>query len=393
MYTKAFSDMGNMMELVVINAMVLSLTKSTLWLTAVLAARVFGGICSSLFSGILADRYNRRMLMIMSDLFRGIFVLWLFLFPTPVLFLSISFILGFFSSFFSVSFSAEIPQIYGDKKILDINALISRLSSISMVVGFMLAAWLSTVLNYRVIILIDSISFFLSAAVLWNFKWNKDEQRTKGQSLKNWSQDIKQVKNHLFINPVLLILFTIYIFQTFAASSQNVGIPLLAKMLNPHEITFYQGLIWGSWGMGGILATWVIPKIKWFKRNLLYVYLGSSLMASLGFIFLLSNKVFWIILFFAFITGMFDASLSSFFSTIVQMTDNSIRGRIFGVSNLLSQLGFTIGFIVTSCLINILTMPHLVWLFHGSTIAIIVAMALIIKSRYSLKEISNTVNQ
>lgn len=177
LYTKALSEVGNMMEMMVMNAVIFSLTKSPTWLAAVLAARVLGGIVSSLVSGVLADRFNRRHLMIYSDIVRGLCVLILCLSPAPILFILVAFALGVFGSFFSVSFSAEIPQIFGETKILEMNAFISRLSAISMVIGFLAAAFLSNLVNYRVIIVLDAISFFLSSFVLIFYKWESNAKK------------------------------------------------------------------------------------------------------------------------------------------------------------------------------------------------------------------------
>jgi MFS family permease len=383
LYTKALSEVGNMMEMMVMNAVIFSLTRSTTWLAAELASRVMGGIVSSLFSGILADRYNRRRLMIYSDIVRGLFVLILCLFPSPMMFIVIAFALGAFGSFFQVSFSAEIPQIFGEERILEMNAFISRLSAISMVIGFLISACLSNLVNYRVIILLDSISFFLSAFVLVYYKWENLEKESGIPSWKLLITDVKDVKAYLTNNRLLFFIFIVFLFQTFAASSQNVGIPLLSEELSQDHLAFYQGIIWGVWGLGSVLSTWVIPKIMWLKRNLHFVYLGFSLLASAGFILLLSNKIVGLILLFSFLTGMFDAGSSTYFSTIVQQTENAIRGRIFGVANLLRGIGFTIGFVAATIFLKLVDMPHLVWIFHGLMIGIIVIVSLYLSAKKS----------
>ncbi|PGS47946.1 MFS transporter [Bacillus sp. AFS041924] len=374
LYTKAFSDIGSMMELVVMNAVIYSMTKSTTWLAAILALRVCGGILTSLFSGVIADRYNRRKLMIFSDITRGISILVLCIFPSPTMFAIVAFMIGALGSFFSVSFSADLPQIFGEENILKINAFISRLAAISMVIGFLGSAFLSTVVDYRVIIGIDALSYFMSAFVLIFYKW---ENTVKNNENKNWRQlfdDLKEVKTYVLIKPLLLLVFMVFLFQTFSASSHNVGVPILAEKISSEHATFYQGLIWGTWGIGGIISTWLIPKVSWLKQHYLFMYYGASVLTSLGFILFLSNQLLWIVFLFAFFTGFFDNAAGTYFSTMIQKTENSIRGRIFGVANLLNRVGFTIGFVAASPLLSFITMPHLVWLFHGSLIILIICV-------------------
>lgn len=381
LYTKAFSDIGSMMEMVVMNAVIYSMTKSTTWLAAILALRVFGGIITSLFSGVIADRYNRRKLMIFSDISRGICILLLCLFPTPIMFAIVAFMIGALGSFFAVSFSADIPQIFGEEKIIEVNALISRLAAISMVIGFLGSAFLSNAVDFRVIIGIDSFSFFLSAFVLFLFKWENSNENKGSTSLKQWIIDVKEVNSYVIRKPHLLILFLVFLFQTFAASSHNVGVPILAGKLSSENLTFYQGIIWGTWGIGSIISTWLIPKLVWLKKHYLLFYFISSILMSSGFIIFLSNTILWIILFFAFFTGLFDAAAGTYFSSMIQQTENSIRGRIYGVTNLLNRLGFTIGFVASSMLLKLITMPHLVWLFHGCMIGIILIVLLYLFSK------------
>lgn len=83
LYVKAFSDQGTFMDLIAINVLMYVATGSSAWLAATMAFRTLGGVLSSLFSGILADRYDRRKIMIWTDVFRAVIILCLIRFPIP----------------------------------------------------------------------------------------------------------------------------------------------------------------------------------------------------------------------------------------------------------------------------------------------------------------------
>ena len=56
------------------------------------------------------------------------------------------------------------------------------------------------------------------------------------------------------LTPILmgaLIIFVVYLIDTFGSGSHNVGIPLLADLINHENQTFYYGLIWGVSCLGG----------------------------------------------------------------------------------------------------------------------------------------------
>ncbi|MEW8987604.1 MAG: MFS transporter, partial [Bacillus sp. (in: firmicutes)] len=109
--------------------------------------------------------------------------------------------------------------------------------------------------------------------------------------------------------------------------------------------------------------------MKMIQGNSLYrTYFLAAIFMSTGFIIFLSNMNLWIVLMFAFFTGIFDACFTTLHATILQKTDNYIRGRIFGVGMLLKSLGFALGFVVAPILLDALSLAKMVWVFHGTLI-------------------------
>lgn len=370
LYVKAFSELGTMMDMIVMNALILAMTHSPAWLSANLAIRVIGGVLSSMFSGVLADRYDRKKIMIWSDIVRALAIILLILFPNPFMFLTVSFVLGIFASSFQICFSAEIPQIFGENKVLEVNALISRLTSISIVIGFFTAGFFSDFLGYNTVLAIDSFSYMVSALVLYKMNWKTAVRAVaiKVSPLKSLLGDAREVKKYLALHPLLWILFLTWLVQTFGASSHNVGIPLLASQLNEEKAALYQGLIWGVWGMGAVLITALLPRLSWVKERYILSYFVCLIGMSLCFITFLSQEQLLFILPVAFLTGIFDSAASTLFSTVLQGTENSIRGRIFGVSQMANRLGFSMGFLIVPLLLKQMSMPHMVWILHGTSI-------------------------
>jgi MFS family permease len=391
LYIKALSDFGTFMDMIVLNVVIYSATGSTAWLAGTLAVRTLGGVIASLFSGVVADRLNRRKVMIAADILRGLVILLLIPFPEPMMILVGSFLIGFISSFFHVSFSSEIPQIFGEKKILEVNSLISRLTSISLVAGFLGAGFITDFLGYKMTLAIDAATYILSGLVLVKMKWDSSNQipviKTNGVigKLKSIGSDIKEVYLYLKFAPMLLMFNLVFLIGAFAGSSHNLGIPLLAEQLNPNRQTFYYGLIWGIWGIGSVLATYTIPRLKRMldKRMFTVAYL-SSLFMSLGFITFLSSSLTVYILAVAFLTGTFDATYTTLYSTVLQKTENHIRGRIFGVGMLLKSIGFALGFVVAPLIMNALDMNQMVWILHGTFILATVT-ALILSTVFKTK--------
>ncbi|MBP3950727.1 MFS transporter [Bacillus suaedae] len=390
LYVKAFSDFGTYMDLIVLNVLIYAATGSPVWLAAAMAARTLGGVLSSLFSGVVADRFNRRKIMINTDIVRALIILILIPFPSPTLILIVSFLIGLTSTFFAVSFSSEIPRIFGEDKVLQTNAIIARLTSISLVAGFIGAGVLTDFLGYKATLLIDSATYLISALVLVKMRWDSTTEKSpfalsSGLKEKMISvvNDLREVYKYLRLAPMLMMVNIVFLVGAFAGSSHNLGIPLLAETIHFERQGFYYGMIWGVWGLGSVLATMILPRFKWLLEQKLYwVCFVSAILMSTGFIIFLSTTYIWIIFPFAFLTGIFDASFTTLHATILQKSENYIRGRIFGVGMLLKSLGFALGFLVAPFLLERMTMPEMVWILHGT---LIITTIIIIFSANSIK--------
>ncbi|CAM2843409.1 MFS transporter [Paenibacillus sediminis] len=397
LYVKALSDLGSRMDMIVLGALIYSATQSVAWLSASLAIGVLGGMLSSLISGVVADRFDRKKIMIVSDILRCGLILVLIFFPQPEMILMVRFLMGFFGSFFEVSYSAEIPLIYGERNLLAINSLISRIGAVCMVFGFLGGGLIQDSLGYEAVLALDSFSFLVSAYVLMKMKWTSSkpsgsvQAEAQGLSSQNHFRkqldDLKEVKAYLWAQPALLIVFMVYLLDTFGSGSHNLGIPLLAENINPDRQALFYGLIWSVWGAGNVLSTYAMPKIAWFRKNLYNVYLYATPFMSLGFMAIfMTDQLLWVLPA-AFITGIFDACSVTTATTIFQQSDNRIRGRVFGVSTFLNRLGFGVGFIVAPLVYKHLSLFQMVASLH--TVVILAALAGIILYRVDSRKIRN----
>lgn len=387
LYVKAFSDLGSRMEMIVLGALIYATTQSVAWLSASLAVSVLGGMLSSLFSGVAADQYDRRKIMIITDALRAGLILLLIPFPEPVMILVVRFFAGVFGSFFEVSYNAEVPQIYGKHNLLRTNAMISRLGAVSMVFGFLGGGYLQHLFGYQTVVALDSFSFLLSIAVLLRLRWDPARANIEKISgpqipapwhrLRRQLEDLREVKAYLWVRPALLLVFMVYLTDTFGSGSHNLGIPLLAAEMDAERQALFYGLIWAVWGSGNVLTTYLLPHLAWLRGNLYRVYLISTPFMSLGFIAIfMTNELPWVFTA-AFVTGVFDACSVTTATTLFQKSDNWIRGRVFGVSLFLNKMGFGFGFIAAPLVMQTMSLSQMVNVFHGIVITVAVIAVIV----------------
>ncbi|MBL0387441.1 MFS transporter [Tumebacillus sp. ITR2] len=368
LYVKAFSDFGSMMDTIVLSSLILTLTNSPYWLSGLLLMGVAGGSASALLSGVLADRYNRRTLMIWSDVLRGLCLLLLLIWPTPVVILAVRFVNGCLSSLFQIGFQSEIPRMFGEDRLVVVNSRIARYRSVSMVLGFLCGGTFAVLLGYRWVLVLDTLSFLLSAAALLAMKWEREAGQGQSKQKESLGRSFAGAWEYLRGNSVLLTVLVVGLIDTFGSASHNLGFPLLAELLDAGNQAFVYGCIWGIWGVGNVLMTVLMPKIPRLQERLIPFYLGCTVLMSTGFILTLSSSSLVPVLVFAFLTGIFDAGSVTANGMIVQSVENHVRGRVVGVATFLGQFGFGIGFVVAPLLVDGLGLAKMVWVLHGVVI-------------------------
>jgi len=121
------------------------------------------------FAGYVADRFPRRTLMIVADVFRGLIVLGMLLSVVAADVGLIYLLLGvevIFSSLFEPARSALLPNIVSADEILPANALSSSTWAFALAMGAALGGAVTALMGRNFAFVTDSLSFFVSAFLI-----------------------------------------------------------------------------------------------------------------------------------------------------------------------------------------------------------------------------------
>lgn len=161
----------------------------------VYSAAKFSRIIFSLFSGSIVDSFNKKKILYLSDSAQfvlNIFILFLILlnldFKLKVfLFCLISVLQGFCLSIFKPSSRAILPEIINKENLKKANSVLEMSKSLISMLAVIFAAGLVMLLGCEVCILINALTFFISALseifIRYDFK-KKDEQKKMESKLK-----------------------------------------------------------------------------------------------------------------------------------------------------------------------------------------------------------------
>lgn len=185
------SSIGDWLYLVALLIMLYERTNDPVLLGIVGAARVLPYVFLSIPAGIAADRYDRRMVLLITDLGRGALMLvlaWLAFVDGPIEVVVVVTILATcLSAFFGPTIGAYLPSLVKDEADLGpANTAYASLDNIAFVVGPAVAAIILGISgNLAIAFLLNAVSFAAVAVILWGLppsKPNAAASSSRGES-------------------------------------------------------------------------------------------------------------------------------------------------------------------------------------------------------------------
>jgi predicted MFS family arabinose efflux permease len=176
------SQLGDWFDTIAVMTLVLNLTGSGRDVGLIMVARFLPSVVIGPLSGVVADRFNRRTIMIVSDILRAVVVLG-FLFvrrPDQIwLIYALTVLQLTLSTFFEPAKSAAIPSIVAERELVTANAITSvtwsAMLTLGAVAGGLVTGWFGTDAAF----VVDSATYLLSAALVWSVRLPRRAPREK----------------------------------------------------------------------------------------------------------------------------------------------------------------------------------------------------------------------
>jgi MFS family permease len=181
------SFVGDAVSMVALVVLVVQVTGSASAVGGALVARLLPTIASPL-AGVLADRVDRRVALVASDLARAVLVLGLVFARDLVTIYILVFLMGLARTLFNPTIRAAFPSVVGGGDLTRANALISGTFSVSETAGPALGGLLVATVGVNAAFVLDSATYLVSAALLSLISLprpqREDEETGFGEDLK-----------------------------------------------------------------------------------------------------------------------------------------------------------------------------------------------------------------
>ena len=178
------SQLGDWFDTIALYTIILHLTGSGRAVGLLLVARFVPSFLVGSLSGVVADRFSRHSIMIISDLLRAVVVLG-FLFVRRADQLWIIYVLTVvqlaLSTFFEPAKTAIIPSIVSDRELVAANAISSVTWSAMLTIGAAIGGVVTGYFGTDVAFILDAMTYLLSAALIASVRIPKRPPREKSK--------------------------------------------------------------------------------------------------------------------------------------------------------------------------------------------------------------------
>ena len=178
------SQMGDWFDTIAVYTLALQLTNSSRSVALIMVARFLPSVVMGPLSGVVADRFSRRSIMILSDIMRALVVLGFLLVRQPdqmwLVYVITVLQLGF-SSFFEPAKTAAIPSIVSDRELLPANAIASVTWSVMLTLGAAIGGFVTGWFGTNVAFVLDSLTFIASAILISQVHFPKRPEKQKSK--------------------------------------------------------------------------------------------------------------------------------------------------------------------------------------------------------------------
>jgi MFS family permease len=281
-------------------------------------------------AGVVADRFPRRRIMILSDLIRAfLYALLPFATSFPQI-VAIAFLVSIISAFFRPALTALIPDLVKKDQLLEANSLLFSTTNLMMIVGPALGGLMIGFLGQGWAFRFNAVTFLASAIAVYFVveRWHGREATQEAQGAKSWIKDLASGVGYIVRQRAVAVMtiemmtmalgmvaITVIevIFVTSVLGAGDEGYGLLLSVAGAGAL------------LGSLVAGWVGKRIS---ASALFCWTG--VLGGLTF-FLYANIRYFSVTLAIVLVQMIVFSIGQVASQVLlqQLVPEELRGRVF----------------------------------------------------------------
>lgn len=352
---RSLSITGSMVTAIALPVLVYRLSGSPFLTALVTALEAAPYLLTGLFAGALADRWNRRRVMVSADLVNAVVIgsiplahlLGVLTVPQVLV---VGFVVQMVYTFFDGANFGALPVLVGRAKVAQANAAVWTASSLIELFVPPLAGLALAVISPATLLTIDALSFLASALAVQGIVRAMSERRVEQAPLRPRVvfADIAEGVRYLVRHAGVRTMTIVGSLQSFAGGGFVALMVVWAdRVLHIGTSGVRFGLVYGAWGIGGLMAAVGLPRLlKRFPPAAITLY-ALPVSAALGVVTALMPT--WPLAAIALLVwgSAYVLVIVNAISYRQQVTPEQLLGRVNTAGRMLSWgVGWTLGSIV-----------------------------------------------
>ena len=312
-------------------------------------------------AGALVDRWNRKFVMMLSDIAAGIATLVIFLlFTTGNLQVWHLYVTGAFSGLFSSfqfpAYSAAVSTMVDKKEYTRTSAMLSLAQNTSGILSPVAAGVLLPAIGMNGILVFDlfSVAVAIAALTIVNIPQPEPKQAKERNSLLEDSLfGFKYIRERPGLLGLQLVFFTI----NFIGS---LGFPLLAPMIlsRTGDDSIILGVVQSAFGAGGIVGGLALSAWGGPKKRVHGVLAGMAVSCLFGYVAIGLGKDMYTWAIGAFLMMLFNPLINGSNQAIWQSkVPPEMQGRVFGTRAMIALISQPVAMAITGPLADKFLIP------------------------------------
>ena len=294
--------------------------------------------------GVLGDRFDRKRVMILSDLAGAVAFLGLALVREPGALVAVGFVSALAEIPFWTSSAAAIPNVVeGPDDIAWANSLVTAGRNAGITLGPLLGGVLVAAAGHEVVFVANAASFVVSAGLVASVRARFSEDRTTGDA-----EEYKGMRagfRFLFHDRVLRVIAGAWVVVVLGAGIAQVADRPLSAAFHAGAIGF--GLLVALWGLGSVVGSIAARRLT--ERTEPSWLIGGMAVAGVAAVGTWASPWFTPIVCLMFLMGFGDAMSEVADQGIRQRrTPDAVRSRLIASMESLVHLAIAIAYVLAA---------------------------------------------
>lgn len=354
------SSIGSGMTAFAVSIYVYQLTGSVTWMSVAVLLAYLPTILLNPVGGILADRYDRRLMMICGDSFSALGLIFIFICiqtghggVLPVCIgVTIS---AVFVALLEPAYKATVTDLLSEEEYAKASGLVQIAGASKYLISPFIAGIILNVSDIRVILIIDMATFFVTvfavASVQKSIKVVKPNKENF-DFFKEFKEGMKSITSDKGISSLVLLMAFMCFFIAFI---QTLMTPMILAFADTKTLGIMESISAIGMLIGSVIIGILNINKNYSKILMISLMVAGVFMALIG---TTTNSLLIVVFCILFFTAL--PFINTCADVLIRVRiPNEMQGRAWGIISVLTQLGYVVAYAVCGVLADYVFEPML----------------------------------